>query len=253
MAKTNTTPLEKIQKGKGRDIARIFFLYHFPPSSVTKVIYPETCERRKGKNKHNFVMPLVQNYLSEWKKEGFIETIKMKIPIEKKNNISYLINSKCYRFNLKPLYIYCKEKYKIEFTKEEEGFIDYLFSSKSQRFLVLREFPKDNIINAILKFYIKHYVLSYAELFTAEKLSKKSSNVLDKNNTKLLKDVIKKADILNKNVKVNWEDSYKKIKSIREITKDWKIDYTMKYKQNPELMSNINKKFIMTLGILPNS
>ena len=59
MAKSRRTALEKIQEGKGISIARTFFLYPFPPSVVTKLIYPKTCERRKGKNKHNFVMPLV--------------------------------------------------------------------------------------------------------------------------------------------------------------------------------------------------
>ena len=253
MAKTKRTPLERIQKGKSKDIAIAFFLSYFTPSFVTQALYKKTCEMREGKKNKIYVLPIIYNYLSEWKKEGFIESLNMRTPIEKKGHKKYTIKGKGYRLNLEPLYRYYKEEHNIEFTKPEKEWVDYLFMLPSQRHLVLTEYPKDDIINAVIKFYIKHYIMSFGELYTIENISKSSKKVFKKDYRKLLLRLIEKADKMNKKIKRSSKyDCVNDLEETRKEFKDNKLAYLMKYKQNPKFISKINAKFMRVLGIEPN-
>jgi len=249
MVKKARTPLEKIQEGKGREIAQVFFLYHFPSSLVTKLIYPKAYKMRKEKNKEGFTMPIIQNYLSEWKEEGFIDAMNIKIPIEKKNN-HYTIEGLGYRMNLNPLYLYCKEKKNIEFTEEEKGFVDYLFLNRNIRYLALKENPDDDVIKAIAKYYFKHYIYIYSARYKLEEAFPKEnicSNLIE---------IDKIAEKLNKKIKQNKKANffnkivYPEIKKSEEKTEDKKLSYIMKLKQKPKFIIELDLKFLKLLGVL---
>lgn len=162
MVKPKKTEIERIQEGIGKDIAKLFFYTYRTPSQVTKIKYKDAWKMRNEKSQKSFVMPIVQNYLAEWKKRGFIETSKVKIPIkiERKKGKPYDLFSEGYLLNLGPLYDYCKGR-GILFTEEEKSFLRLNFLSEDIREAILREFPNEDIINAMLKYYSKNLIMRY--------------------------------------------------------------------------------------------
>ena len=247
MVKPKRTTLEKMQEGTGKKIAQVFFLYYFPPSIATEIYYPNAWKMRNEKKKQSFVMPIIHNYLAEWKKEGFIEAKDMKIPIKKEKAKPYTIDGKGYRLNLEPLYCYCKEKNNMEFTQEEKVFLDSLFFHKPIRLLVLREYPKEDIMNAILKFYVKYFALSNIPFPKIENSTKNSKEILNKDEIKFLNILSKREREVTKNIQgvmgYDWYGEFKK-----SIPKE-KLIYSAKFMQDSNFVKNINTKFMKALGI----
>ena len=268
MVRPKRTILEKIQEGRGREIAVEFFKGFSSPSMVTKAIYPEACKMREGKS---FVMPIIQKTLDEWKKEGFIETASIEIPIKKKRGKPYALNGKGYRLNLEPFYRYCKDKHNIEFTQEEKAFLYYMTYPSFARKLILTEYPSEDIMNAVLKFHIRHYFMPYGELYRTQKLSKNAGDILNEEEIKFLKRIKKDAeeitamdspkDHIGLMVKKSKEYSnYLFGRGIVPLSEEFfqkseiyagLLNYMIKYKENPKLVSGVDAKFKKALGILP--
>lgn len=279
MAKQKRTALQKIQTLNTMRIAKLFFYTYLTPSIVTKIMHHKAYKKAREKTQQGFVMPYIRDCLKEWKDKGFIETSPIKFPfrVEKKRGKPYFLENYGYRLNLEPLYHYCKEKYNIEFTLKEKEIINKRVGLEVIRKRIFREYPNDDIINAILKFYIKQYSIPHIEILdkkerklleTLEKIAEKDLKRAEKQLKEKKKKLSKKdkqlvfiereiEEICHKKIYEEFVD--KKTKQLKVPIKDLErfarnsrlLLYITSYKKNPELISSINKKFKKALGILP--
>lgn len=269
MPKPMKTELEKIQEGKGKEIARAFFLTYTTPSSVTKEIYKDAWEMRNEGSQKSFVMPIIQNYLFEWKRKRFIETSRIKIPIkvERKKGKPYNLHSEGYLMNLEPIYMFCKEK-GVEFTDKEKQFLNLNLLSEHIRKEILEENTKDDIINATLKYYVKNTIMKYFFLLRDVRENKK----------KYKKQTAKAEKINNPKDKIGKEMKKAHAKIMKELTKKFGskenkiifdtikviaydlpqnpsnslfISYLNKLEDGGEFIPTLDNKMLMALQISP--
>ncbi len=252
MVKTKRTALEKIQTLKTKKVARVFFNFG-TCGFATRMLHEEAWKKCREKNKFGFVMPYIRDCFNEWKEAGFIEKspVKLKYLIRKKNCKPYFQYNYSYRLNLNPFYLYCKKK-KIDFTQKEKKLLNYIMRSLAIRTSILRENPDEDIITAILIFYIKHFALPYGEI--ADKKEQKLLN-LSKNSIKENFDFEEEFRKENEEFFLDWKES-NKLKNMNKKEKEifWEIKkrktYFLLYKNYPKEFSSINKKFKKALGIL---
>ena len=175
--------LDKFKEGKGKVIAQVLFMYDFPLWTVSKIIYPKLYEGKKGfvKGSEKKVIPRIQAYVSEWEKQGFLDEKKGFVLVyrrTKNKDIEYLSPQEVsYRLNLEPMYEYFKSK-GINFNEEQRKFVFQMLGQEHLRYIILKEFPKENIIEACIKFYIKTYILPYANSPSAESRIKMRDKII---------------------------------------------------------------------------
>lgn len=284
MANTKRTPLEKIQTLETKKVAKLLFYNYITPTLITKILHPEAFKKVKEKNKQGFVTGNIKSCFNEWKEEGFIEKSPVKLPflVEKKKGKSYFLKNYGYRLTLKPFYQFCNERDNpIEFTKQEKEIINKRIGLESMRKQIFRDYPNDDIINAILKFWIKTFAIPHLEvlnkehrelLLKIEKVIEKEIEEKNKQDKELL--ALEKQGKVHKKHKhfILWERENEQmiLKSVYEEFIDKKTGkpkvsekememiagleklklYIGSYKKNPELISSINKKFKLALGII---
>jgi len=278
MSKSKRTALEKIQTLKTKNVAQLFFFSYLTPNIVTKILHKKAWNKCKEKTGQGFVMPYIRDCLNEWKKEGFIEISPVKIPfrVERKRNKkivkSYYLKNYGYRLNFEPLYRYCKENYNIEFTEEEKEIVNKRVGFEFMRKRILREYPNEDIINATIKFYIKHYGLLHLEILNkehkkglvlieriAEKDLKRAEEFLKRKKKKHRlsskdKELVNVEQMIYNQVMEQLYTTFikgnKPIEDLKNFAKFQSLLlYVTSYKKNPELISSINKKFKKALGI----
>jgi len=271
MAKIKRDIIKGIQEGKGKAIAKAFFSAHFTPAQVTRIIYKKAWEMRKEKNRKGFVMPMIQNYLAEWKKAGFINTNRLRIPVEAKGKKPYTLIEDVYILNLEPFYKYCKESHNIEFSKEEKLYLNLLFLGESQRLLILKEYPNEDVINALLKFYVKNHIIAHTKRINKEENKQKFDEIVqnaDRRNKELS---LKQGYDLFREIKETGrmelqaeDEEYlngkkKAFPNNPELNKEFvkklkgeypKLAYSLKEKQGFPFISILNWKFMKILGIM---
>ena len=252
MAKQKRTPLEKIQTLKSKKVARLFFGYFMTCGFVTRLLHEKVWKDYKVKNKHGFVMPYIRDCFNEWKDVEFIEKspFKLKYIIRKKNCKPYFQYNYAYRLNLNPFYLYCKEKKKVDFTSKEQELLNYILRSQIIRENILRENPDEDIITAILIFYIKHFALPYGEIgdkkeielyhLAENSIEKGFEEEFRKENEEMCMDMDESRKFQNMNKKE--KEKFWKIKNLKT--------YALLYKTFPKLFKQINIKFKKALGIL---
>ena len=219
--------------------------------------------------KTHYVEPIVNIRCREWKNLGFFDKSK---PIPFTDKLGRPQTTSWKIMNLEPFFLYCKEKHNIEFAPEEKDFVDGLLTQHSHiRKIILILYPNDDIINAILKFYIKYFPLTfdalhghskikfdkeYIELMArAEKDAKKviSLNLTkNKKNPRLAK---KYLDGLRKIDKISSDNSTKedleKMDKIlaKVILYSMSYFYMTNYIKSPSFVLNVDIKFMKVLGI----
>jgi len=226
------------EKGKGKAIAREFFLDFKTPAQVTAKAYEFAWERR---DKKNFVVPKVQKLLSKWKKAGFIETKDIKINVIRPGSKPYVTPGEGFRLNFEPFYSYCNEVKKFEFTEKEKEIISLELSSDVIRKQILEEHKDDDVINAIIKYYIKINVGLYDKIRYIENIPKENLTEEEKN---IHADVRQ----IKKCLKVGSLPGALKLKSVestRLFSAILRIDTNSK-----EMIESLNDKFKKALGIL---
>ena len=278
MVKQRRTAIQKIQTLETMKIAKLFFYTYLTPSIATKIMHPKAWEKCREKHQQGFVMPYIRDCFKEWEKQGFIETSPVKLPfrVDKKKGKPYFLKNYGYRLSLEPLYRYCEEEKKIKFTEKEKEIVNNRIGLETMRKRILREYPDDNIINAILKFYIKHY-----GIFPGEMLDKKERELLERaekmseenlrraeRHLKMVKDKLKKhkwtkqdkepvnverliTEQTEKEVYERYKENKMSLNDVKEFAKHTALLlYVTSYKKSPELISSINAKFKKALGIL---
>lgn len=189
-------------------------------------------------------------------------------------------NKKYYQFNLTPFFEFCyavnkniPEEEKIEFNNEEKRILELLFGEESDyiRGKIYLENKKTNFLNAILKFYVRHFYLPYVE----------STKAID-TNLSISKEAIKwilnsSSEDFNKEIDIlYYENQTPKMKKIcgdinklrtwttntateRKLKNKTNTDeddfnyyggiYKSFYDYNPTLMSDIGWKLIKVLAL----
>ena len=251
MAKPKRTPLEKIQTLETKKVARVFF-YFMTCGFATRLLHETAWKNCREKNKQGFVMPYIRECFKEWKDAGFIEKspVKLKYMIRKKNCKPYLIENYAYRLNLKPFYLYCKEKKNISFTQNERELLDYIMRSHVMRGDILRENPEVDIITAILIYYIRHFALPYGEIG-----DKKEQELLNLSKNSIKENFEEEFRKENEEFLLDWKEN-SKLQNMNKKEQElfWEIKkrktYFILYKTYPNEFTSINKKFKQVLGIL---
>lgn len=233
--------LYDIQNGRGKDIARAFFKTYFTQEEITKQLYHKAYSIRNKKiTKEHFVIPIITRKYKEWNKLNFFDrSPPLNVKYKPKDFTLPILN-------LEPLYRYCKKK-NIGFSQKEKEVLNIRVGSESNRKRILEEYPDEDIIRAILLFYVKEYY-SYGLL----------DLVLSPNITSL--EPIVKASLkekrkhkLSKKEKQREEEIAKNDRdAIKMVSK--KMYDTMlspKAQKNNKLLLGVNKKIMKALGILP--
>lgn len=286
MAKQKKTWLENIQEGKGKEIARAFFLTYKTPTQITKEIYPEAFERARIKTQKSFIMPIIATHFKNWQKEGFIMKSKMQIPVSFfKRRVKYdkpelkvkrqeskklsTYHDWAYLLGLEPIYKFCKER-GIEFTEEEKSFLKLNLLEEDVRADILEQFPQEDIINATLKYYTKHCIMKYFYLLRdirehPEKYEKVKLRVKELNNPtqsfpKALKTQLEKGmNSFNKKLGSKNENYKMEFDIIRVLAVNLSFApadrlfkaYTRAIKDNRSVVPSIDKKVMSVLNIYP--
>ncbi len=242
--------IELITEGKGKKIARIFFSGWYSLKEASKIYKPDL----KSNNHRTAVY-----YFHKFKELGWLDekSITKKFPRKSAKGKNSLYPNTCprYRLNLKPFYFYCKKK-NIEFTKEEREFLESnepnVIQLQWNRKKILDEFPEDNVIEAIIKFYIKYFAMPSIEV-----LDKKNVEIWEMTQ-KHIEEEIKRSELLKKgllkkrkkpSVLSTYLDKLKTRKLSLKERKEWGdafenlFPYVLNFKKNPELISSINKNF----------
>ncbi len=266
--------LEHIQKGKGKEIARLFFLTFSTQEEVSKLLYPNRKKKIKGESKkkqkkeqkkEHYVEPIVNIRSKEWENFGFFEKSKPLYFKDKWDREQYVYWK---IMNLEPIYKFCKEYRKIEFTEEEKTYLKLLLLSKKIRKEIIKEYPEEDIIFSTLKFYVKNLILRYSfllkdirenpkqykkEIAKAEELNT-PSNPFKKTFDKLQKENHKKY-FPDKNYKKRDIDIIK-IVAMNEWNKDIKNPvkflfnfYINEIETNKELVASVDNKILKALNL----
>ena len=259
-----------MQNLKGRDIAKIFFLTYTTPKKVSDVLYPNKIKTRKRKVADRFIMPSVQNRFKRWKEANFLDKSKP-IPIKKKNRWGGYSSDKAYFYlmNLEPVYAFCKEK-EIEFTEEERAFLKLLIENERIRVDIIKEFPGDDIINAILKYYVKNLILRYFYLLrdtreNPKKYGKETEKAENLNNPKdeagkrmkriaqkMIRELNKRYGSGDRKTNLEW-DKIKVASHSASITPSHHIfnEYLDELKGNRKMILSLDEKILRVLKMNP--
>lgn len=282
MTKTSYNWLKRIQEGKGKKLARFFFSNFTNEETATAIFHPEAHKNNSIKKikkiykKVSYVDRNINRICREWEKEGFIEKTSIEIEVTNrwKGKNKQIVFLKI--LNLEPFYRYCKEKYNLEFSPEEKKFVNGLLNQNLQvRWAILILYPNDDIINATLKFYIKHFPLPFDALHGHSRIK------FDKEYIELMERAEKDAEKVIKQFKENPKEKpqlgkeygreLEKTEGLIKKSSDEKYDledlrktekilvktilhgtayiYMTTYKINPQLVLSVDTKFLKVLGI----
>ena len=266
-----------IQQGKGKDIAKEFFPTFTTQEKVSENLYPNRKKKGKGKkgkiNRVHYVEPIINKRCKEWESLNFFEKSH---PIYFKDKLERTQKVYWKRMNFEPVYLYCKEVYKIEFTPEEKEIIDKRVGIEIMRDLVIRDYPNEDLITAIIKFYIKRFGIPNIEILdkgqrkllelAEQHFEEEQKNVKEWEKIKaenkgkfelsakkeplvnvsreLYKHELEKLSTMHEERKIS-EEELKKLNKFSHL-----LLYVTSYKKNPDLISSINAKFKKALGII---
>ena len=186
-------------------------------------------------------MPIIQRKISEWKDKGYLDEKIMTVSYQRKGR-KLTCEAMGYRLNLEPMYEYFKNK-GIEFSEEERSFVFQMLGQENLSYIILKEFPDEDIIQACIKFYIKTYILFYANSPSAESRIKMRDKIIK--NTKKLQ-VNKKNSKKNKEI-TNEVWNFKKNKDSRSFEDNITnplIIHKLVGKWKPKFCDDVDGKFI---------
>lgn len=260
MAKQQYDWIESFQRGLGKRVSRTLFSKPISREKITELLYPDSYNKQKQiKPNKVYINRHVNDLCNKWEKQRFIE----KIQISKKDRWNRKIKVNLEMLNFEPLFLYFKQKYNIEFSQEEREFLQSkepnIIRLQWNRQQILKEYPEENILDAIIKFYVKHYSIPYVEFL--DKNKKEIWTMTEKHiETELYRAEQLKKGRLKKRRKPSILRSYMKKLNARHLSIDEKrewtqtferlFDYMLNFKKNPELVSSINANFRKALGIL---
>lgn len=162
--------IKLITKGVGKKIAWLWFLESYNEPSLLHQINPEKYRRHRKsyqklkrghtseKTKSLRAIHKVTgntNKISDcfkfWNTLNFFDLKTTEPSRMGKNEKEHYYPLKIYQFNMNPFFYFHKE-----FTEKQKKILDFLFYPVWVRYCIKNEFKKDNLIEAISKFYITH-------------------------------------------------------------------------------------------------
>jgi len=271
--------LKSIQKGRSKDIARELFLEYTTQERVSSRMNYNRKKLSKGKKEFikifkngkdkivkkrtvHYVEPIVNRNFKIWKEKGFLTKSKP-LEIEHQNRWGNKQKKTIYWniMNLNPLFCYCSEFKEIEFTEEEKKFLELFLIPMRER--ILNDFPDEDIINAILKFYSSNFPLKYfiairhnrdfPKKYLKEKIKAITLNRKDhplRKQKEMIDSYFEKK--FGKSPPVNNEWDEIKVWAKDPNREDLFSYYYLQLEQNPELIESVDRKILKALDIYPD-
>jgi hypothetical protein len=148
-----------IEGGIGKEVAWDFFLSFNNKHRITMNRYPKAKRMYKKAMNIGYSRENIRTYYDLWDAESFFyySMVRFKTEGEKKHRQS----GAGYVMNLNPVFKYCERK-GIEIIPKERNYLNWIFSDLSLRIFIRETFKDDNVIEAILKFYVRFFIFSYA-------------------------------------------------------------------------------------------
>jgi hypothetical protein len=262
--------IKNIQQGKGKDIAREFFVTFTTQERVSEILYPNRKKKGKGKKAKliHFSEPIIKRKCKDWRELGFLEKSR---PITFKDRWGRPQKVYWRIMNFNPIFKYCEEK-GIVFSEEEKNSLLFQFYFKSDKIrkAILQENPNDDVITASLKFYVKNCIMKYLfylrdihenpmKYKRFEEKAKELNNPttpegirMKKYSEKLNKDISKKFNLpYNKDdfriidliAQENFVINYSSVNHLFS-------EYIRETERNKLLVYSVDKKILMALGLL---
>ena len=170
--------IKLLTKGVGKKIAWLWFLEWYNEPSLLFRINPEKYKRHKESYKK-----FKRNYTSEtkslrvihkitgntnkindcfklWTTLNFFDLKTTEPPRKGKYGKEHYYPLKIYQFNMNPFFYFHKN---IEFTEKQKKILNFLFFPWWIRYSIRNEFRKNDLIEAISKFYITYYFSTSAK------------------------------------------------------------------------------------------
>lgn len=260
MVKQEYNWIESFQRGLGKKVSREIFSKPINREKITEILYPDSYNKQRHKKSNKvYINRHINELCNKWEEKGFIE----KIPISKKDRWDRKINVNLELLNFEPLFLYFKEKHNITFTQKEKQFLQskkpMSYQLQWNRKQILKEYPEENIIDAIIKFYVKHYSIPYVEFL--DKNKKEIWTMTEKHiEVELYRAELLKKGLLKKRKKESILRTYMKKLDTKHLSlnerREWSktfdhlFTYMLNFKANPKLVSSINVKFKKALGII---
>lgn len=237
--------MKNIQQGKNKDFAREFFLTFTTQEKVSKKLYPKRKKQGKGRKKKqnliHYVEPILNARCQEWQTLGFLN----EKPVYFKDKLGRPQQRKWKIMNFEPIHQFCAEKNNPLTTQEKKLLWD-LLSSPKIRAAILKEYPQEDIINAVLKFYIKHCIL--ADYFSYTDKQEIANNKLTHKSR--LSELIVSDKYLRQSIADKYRDKEKKVtENIKHPLLLWQ--YNQKMITNYHLVKSLDKKIMNSLGVYP--
>lgn len=300
MSKKDKNWIQDFTSPVGMKISKAWFITFANSKSISDFLYENEIDYKNKKIekikklKKETVVHSVKKRFTQWNKMKFFEESRIIRVKTWRRGSYYYPKTKLYRLNLEPLYLYCKEKYGIDFTEKEKEFLKWHFKLGQISWMVFFEYPEENFFNAILKFYVKNYVMPYGyltrlaqnpvnhEMIKEFEKAKQKAEEMNKNKLIMMgpysKEQQKRSEEFFRRGGFSNEEARKKAEQMKKIHKEVNksiknkeydyidvlshnpetnlmetgfADYVREYKENPELILNIDKKFMQALGILP--
>lgn len=244
-------------KSAGYRIIKEFFITFTTQEQLNQIIYSK-----------ELINPTIKRYYKKWDEFGFI-TNSRDIKVKNKKNKEQTTTVKWSLINLEFLNKYCYEKKDFLFTPAELRFLHDLTLPEHIRAKIINEFPKDDLIHAILKFYVKNFIIRYFNLLrdireNPDKYIKEKNKVQELNHpSTILGKKMKKAHEkllkqLNKeyfadNKKEQWDiiKSYAYRADKKELIEYAFQTYINQIENNPELIKSVDNKILKALDVLP--
>jgi len=145
-----------VKEGRGRDVSWHFFVDYTNPTKISTKLYPDNRRNHKnGGKKIGWSMPQINGLFHRLLEKGYLHITKLPQKINRDNKFHHQ-SFEHYILNLFPLFDYYKENINTDgFTNEEIGVLNWIFYPVNTRIQMYKIYgKKDDVINAIMKFYI---------------------------------------------------------------------------------------------------
>jgi len=170
--------LELIQKKKCKEISWKLFLEEHNQISIFKITNPEeykkniktyenigyefiNANKNTKKFKKRLNTNLIANCFKAWNNADYLRLVISYQSRSGKGKKEYIYPKKLYNLNINFLFSFLEQEKNIELMTEEKNLLNYLFQAKPVRKMLFKLYGEDNLINAILKYYLINLYIPY--------------------------------------------------------------------------------------------
>ena len=262
---------KSIQTDRGNAIFKLIFTTPLSQEKIQEKLRQEY--KKKGRRTDDQILAnLTSNYLNAWEELKYVEKRRQKNPESKSK---YHPNINVYSANPTPFFDFCEKDKKIKFSNKQRRVLWNLLTAEDVapsttyfpiKDKVLSDYPKEDIINAILRFYVKDFILKYnmGYIFVEEnkeRFEEKYKKGLDKKRLKETKRIMEKLGMKYIDESKNRFLYFLKCASLQQAINEELEDYDTgdlafrlyidSKRDNPKEIKEIDKKILKASGLYP--